>query len=480
MDNTQILALRRNHDIFSANLMLILHFLKNRTDFENYNNWLDTFSKLNYENLLAILKMNFDVDEIEGLIDSRPTEELKMLVLEKTTKKLNDSHTALSATCEHFMKSIFTGHFDMAKVSGIVKKIYSILNTPENMTLLKNRDPKLFQLKTKNPTGKLVTMTIIPGIDLIYGWYLLTEQDKLELWTYLNNLYMTSLRLVHIANGTEGELSKTEFRELNYKELKKKFVEYFPSQTVINLTNLDIDPFAGIGVQTTGFGVNEMVKNAVSGVEKYDDKPGISSIAKMMGADKLLNMEELRKQLQNINPKELKEASNNIKKLMGSNLDNNSADFIGDILEDITCELKSDKLSGGDAIENIVRVAEAVAQRVMPKMEKKEIDVTKIWQSTGNLAAGIDKMAGGTGSGIGNPINMLTALMQGTLQKSADGKEMSPEEQKKILEESQAMMSKLGMNMDFGKMFGTMGNKSDKLEKSDKKSEKKSDKKKGK
>ncbi len=103
--------------------------------------------------------------------------------------------------------------------------------------------------------------------------------------------------------------------EINYLKLKKDFTEKFPETDVINVYNLDIDPFVGTG-QNTELSISDMIKtdsneldtaitNGVAGA-------GLSSMMKLLGVDKMLDMTELSKQLQNISKTELDDAATNI------------------------------------------------------------------------------------------------------------------------------------------------------------------------
>ena len=136
----------------------------------------------------------------------------------------------------------------------------------------------------------------------------------------------------------------------------------------------------------------------------------------MLGVDKMLNMEELSKQLKNINKSEIDEATANIKNLLGSNVDENTSDMIGNILNDITDQLKASDLSNGDPIQNIISIAERVAQNTLPKIDKNKVDIKKVFESTQNLANNYKDKDGkplmaNFGNGV-NPLDILSSLMQ--------------------------------------------------------------------
>ena len=51
------------------------------------------------------------------------------------------------------------------------------------------------------------------------------------------------------------------------------------------------------------------------------------------------------------------------------------------MLDDITKELQSNNLSDGDPFQNIMKVAEKVAEKIKPKVEKDNIDLTHVFLS---------------------------------------------------------------------------------------------------
>jgi hypothetical protein len=89
------------------------------------------------------------------------------------------------------------------------------------------------------------------------------------------------------------------------------------------------------------------------------------------------------------------------------------------MLSEITDELKSDKFSDGNPLDNIIKIAESVAKKVIPKMEKNKVDMGKILQSTQNLTSGLTDAEGKpVFNDKFNPLNMLTNMMQTKIDDS--------------------------------------------------------------
>ena len=429
------LELKKNHDLFLSNLMLILNLNNKNTNLDNYNTYIKNCDLAT--NIVTLLN-NFELPKKNQLSE----EDYKTQVVNLTSEKVLDNLVKLQTTSNNFLKSILAGEMSMDGVSGIIKKVYTAVST--NCEYLNNKNPKLFQLKTLKENNKQVTLTIIPGLDMIYSWYCLSEQDQEKLWFYLDNLFITSIRMINLVNETNFD--NKLLKELNYAKIKLDFVTAFPDQSVINVMNLDIDPFLGVGVNNNSdFGVENMLESTKDLVEQGTQTPGLGSMAKMLGVDKMLNMEELSKQLKNINKSEIDDATKNIKKLLGANVDENTSEMIGTILNDITDHLKSEDIAAGDPIQNIINIAEKVAKKAIPKIDKNKVDMNKIFESTKNLANSYtDQNGNPLLSGGNNPLAMLTSMMNGQM-KNMQGKKMSEKEQMQM---AQDMMKNLTKQMN--------------------------------
>ena len=408
---THALELKRNHDMFLANLMLVLRSNLENAKIENYTQYLE---KSNLSENIAILMKNIDMPKKSTMNDA----EYKAVLIQSSLTKIRDNLEKLQSSSSNFLESILKGDVTIDGVSGMIKKIFTAVSN--NYELLRDQSPKLFQLKVIKEDNKEVTVTIIPGLDMIYSWYCLSENDRTNLWFYIENMFISGTKMIHLVNETNTNSFDTKIlKEINYARIKKDFMTAFPEQEieVVNIMNLDVDPFLlGVGSNDNeDFGVDNMIASTQD-IKNEVTSPGISSMAKMLGVDKMLNMEELSKQLKNINKSEIDEATANIKNLLGSNVDENTSDMIGNILNDITDQLKASDLSNGDPIQNIISIAERVAQNTLPKIDKNKVDIKKVFESTQNLANNYKDKDGkpfmaNFGNGA-NPLDILSSLMQ--------------------------------------------------------------------
>ncbi len=428
--DTFTIELKKYHDVFLANLMLVLKLNTEKTTVDNYKNYLQ---KCDLASNILVLINNFDISKRTL---NQTDDEYKEVLYTMTFEKVNDNLAKLKLTSNNFLNSILNGEMTMDGVSGIIKKIFTAVSS--NYEYLTQNNPKLFQLKTMNSNNKQVTMTIIPGADMIYSWYCLTNDDRSALWFYLNNMFVSGTKMIHLVNETSvNNFDIKLLNELNYNKLKKCFIEQFPEQNVINTMNLDIDPFLGVGTSGGDFSIEQMLE-ATKDMPKGPDAPGIGSMAKMFGVDKMFNMEELSKQLKNINKSEIDEATKNIQKMLGSNVDENTSDMIGSILTDITEHLKTSDLGSGDPIQNIINIAEKVAQKAIPKIDQNKVDMKKIFESTQNLASNYKDQNGNSLMSNNNPFGMLTSL----LQNPNMGSNMNEAEQMKMAEDMMKNLTK--------------------------------------
>ncbi len=430
MDTFEI-ELKKYHEVFLANLMLLLKLNTDKTNFENFKNYI---MNCDLPSNIVLLLNNFDIPKKEVNIDEN---NYKLILLNTISQKLNDNLLKLQNTSNNFLNSILRGEMSMDGVSGIIKKIFTAISS--NYDFFNKKEAKLFQLKTLNDNNKQVTMTIIPGLDMIYSWYCLDTDSRDNLWFYLENMFISGTKMINLVNENEIKNFDTKMlKELNYSRLKKNFIEIFPEQEIINVMNLDIDPFLlGVG-NNSDYGIEEML-NTAKDIPNAPDAPGIGSMAKMLGVDKMFNMGELSKQLKNINKAEIDEATTNIKKLLGSNVDENTSNMIGNILSDITEHLKNEDMGSGDPIQNIINIAEKVAKKTMPKIDKNNIDMNKIFESTQNLANNYKDKDGKPilGGGNNNPLSMLTSLMQNQMNNK-----MPDKQQMKMAQDMMKQLSK--------------------------------------
>lgn len=370
---------------------------------------------------------------------------------------------SVSSSCTKLIEAFNNKNIDAEKEGAIIKKVYTLFKIKNNVDLLAAGNSDLFNLKEKKDK-KTVKITIIPGIDIGSAWNSLSEEERTKLWVYLKIMVVTSglmMELVLNDKTSIYDVNAAEFTAENLKnDYSKEFWETFPNSTVI--MKEAFNPYVGVGVDSKGeYGVNELL----SGPELLPDqvKPGsgVENMAKFLGVDKMLNMDELSAQLKNLTPEETDNAIAQMKHLLGNNIDEATSDMIDTMLHDISDELKKGT-NTDNPMSNVVNIAETVAKNMMPKIDKNKVDMRNVWNQTKNLASNCqDKNGNPLFTGNANPLSMLTGFMEkqmsmhekmgnpnvpnlsgNTSNSESSGKVMTEED---YMKECQKMMSDMGM-----------------------------------
>lgn len=366
-----------------------------------------------------------------------------------------DNNNSVVTNSIELYNAIENMQFDMGKTSEMIKKIYIFIT--KNYQYLKSRDKQLFcvrEFKDKiQKIGKQVKVTIIPGIDIDVVYDKLNTDNQNLLWNYVDMLYYSSIKMLSLVKNfsdNEKELLKLMEEKISEDSIREHFYSRNPNSKIYKKSDT-FNPYIGIGENGTGYSVDEMTNDMnLANENSADGTYGVSSMVSLLGIDKMLGIDQLADQLKNIDPKDIEEAGSHIKQLLGNNIDEGTSDMINMMLHDITDEFKKDGLSGsgGNAMENIIKLAGNVANKMLPKIDPKKINVDKIWESTQNLANNCTNQYGDKMGGKDNPLSMLTNLMTKQMEqakKGVHGGKIDPNQHKEMMNEYQNAMKKMGM-----------------------------------
>lgn len=335
---------------------------------------------------------------------------------------------------------------DMAKV------IFKVANfTKEFANDINNKNQSIFDKP----------LFILPEIDLSLQWSKLTTAQKNKSWTYLHILSIESDFLMNF------DKQSSEVQSVHVSQPTEQITQTETSQEP---KHLDFNPYVGVGTNDGNYGVNELYSATPNLKDDKPTAPGISSVLSMLGVDKMINMDELSQQLKNMKKEDIDNATNNIRSLLGNNIDENTSALINDMLTGITTELNNKNVGNGDPLQNIMKIAESVATKIQPRMENQNFDMSKLLNSTQTLA---DQCKDDSGkplfSGNTNPfamLNQLTGLMKNNQEMSED----------QYIQNCNNMLKNMGFegvdveNMDLGNITNQLKNKmSKKIPKSKKK-----------
>lgn len=225
------------------------------------------------------------------------------------------------------------------------------------------------QFSTQNELQIDHKFMVFPGIDLNNYWSQLNSKQKHNIKVLLHKLNIVT------------EILMKEENQTNYKPQK---VEDTSKDTTVSSTlstsSVPFNPYIGVQGSSSGFSVSNIIDDKVKLPEKKSADSG-----GLLG----LNIGDLGSKLQNLDEKDITEASGKIKGLLGNNVDPAVTDMISNILHNIGAELKNVDMSKGNIFNNITKVAENVAQKVMPELNKDHTKVEKLLASTQSIANGL-------------------------------------------------------------------------------------------
>lgn len=311
-----------------------------------------------------------------------------------TKTKKHKAHMALQKTCET-IKSGFTQEsedFDQGKV---IKKIYKVLT--QNMdNFFPEQNTTLFQIKNE----KNEVVTIIPGLDinLVLKQKFVSEEEMKLLWGNMYMMYISSANMVLATN----EKKKTD-KNTELLSAMRKWV----SENNISEENL----FVGLNATTGEYDVETMFANVNS--QSQQDLSGMSTddLLKMSGINKLFDMKELSKQLEELDEETIKKSAKDITKIIGAEGDSEIGNICDTLVQNAVSELKNSK----DGNINIFEIAKTIANKVGKNMNKNQFEKTA--QHFNNFMANskdnLKNMTDENGNPIGdNILNSLNIPMQ--------------------------------------------------------------------
>lgn len=355
---------------------------------------------------------------------------------------------------------------DIDKQSAIIKKVSSVLSA--NITMLANKDKNIFLLDEKK-NGKTVRITLVPAIDIGCLWDDIKQPEQEKIWVYLKSLYVSSVSMFEIINETVTEDEhKTEFtKELaQAQNIMEQFWLVYPNSKLI-IKN-DFNPYVGVGQDTEDYTIDKLL----SGPELLSDQcaPGLEGMGKMLGLEKLINLDELAKNLKNIDREKLDDATNKIKEMLGDlgDVDGDTTGMIDSMLNSIKDEIGTKDLSKGSPTENIFSIAKSVATKIKPQLNSKQFNKQNAMKTTTKIIENLKKnMNGKIPDGSPDPFAMLTKLMstldkgsgqsQNKSKKNSDSKDKDKDKElEELMKECSEMGKKLGIkDIDIEKVMKT-------------------------
>ena len=332
---------------------------------------------------------------------------------------------------------------DFAKV---IFRTYHLLK--DNNVKIRNKDETLFN----NP------FIVLPDVDVSQSWSKLIKGQKNKLFTYLTILLIETDILF---NQLGQETSNTPSKKLNTEpEAIIKLTENTTGEITIVVKaednkNSEFNPYVGVGENNNQqYSVDEMFSSLANMEDEETTVGGIGleSIVKMIGLNKIVDFNELTNQLKNMKKEDIENATNDIKKMLGDKVDAKTTTLITDLLTNISEEMKSSDMTKGDPFKHIIKIAESVAGKMKPQIEKGDLDVSQLGNSVQMFADNCkDKDGKPMFEGTMNPFAMLSQFTNITGSKNANNANNNKENsangtQEQCLQQCTDMLKSMGMN----------------------------------
>ena len=282
--------------------------------------------------MLSLLQVASNKDNLE---DNRKTKER----FTETSQKFIDSLKNSDET------------FDYTR---FIKKAYSTLKTEIQCKQLREKDRELFNVRDKE--NRIIT--ILPGIDLKYGYTHLEEKEQTQFWQYMYLFTDSVFCMIRNSNTIKFNKHSHVVETLNFIELEM-------GKTGIIFNNQIFNPFIGINNESTnGYSVNEMF---TKGELPKEHHMSIESVLSMLGVDKMFNETKLNDELKGIGEKQIDEATEKIINLLGATNNPEVKDVCNILIQDIVNNFKENGLANiGDTL------------KIVAENAKKNIEIGKM------------------------------------------------------------------------------------------------------
>jgi hypothetical protein len=157
---------------------------------------------------------------------------------------------------------------------------------------------------------------------------------------------------------------------------------------------------------------NDMLNNMIDEMDVPEESDKNSSDpANIMSSLGNMDIGNLMNGLSNFDEKDIAEASTNIKKIFGDE-ETETSNLMCDMVTDISKELTNNNSEGG-GINNIIKIAENIAEKFKPKLESGDFDINELLGTAQNA---MGQLYGG--SQEANPLNDMLSQLMGQVQGS--------------------------------------------------------------
>lgn len=351
---------------------------------------------------------------------------------------------------ESYLSEYFTGMVKFMEVlgakedTGSVNKFYVKFTTGKlnvgkvMLRMMKLTKPSWSRIVAKDETLFDNKFSIVPGVDLNKLWSKLDNDKKGNVWKYLEFLHLVAECYVQMTTTGKVDAEKMTKEVKQVKESNK--VTEVTKVTKTKPKPLEFNPYEGVGGDGD-FGVDDLLTGDLPPEENEEGGgPSLfnpSMLASAAGLGNVFDGEKLKEQLGSLTPEEINKAKSSIKKALAGKNDK-VADVLGGMLDDVTDQLAKEDLSKGNPLQNIMKVAESIAGKLKPKMEKHGVTAGELFMSAKSLA---------TSAGNAKGPSMMESLDPKQLEENMKKMQESmqgggPPNMMKMMQMMQSMMKK--------------------------------------
>lgn len=296
--------------------------------------------------------------------------------------------------------------FDYAR---FIKKAFGTLRSNEQCEMLRGKNPKVFEIR--DAENKIVT--VLPGIDIKYGYKYLNEKEVETFWQYMYLLTSSVFRLIKSSNAKK-------FEKYIFLDETLKVLEDDMAKTGIMFNNKIFNPYIGFGDDENGqdgYGLKDMFTGAP--LPKQQNVT-IDSVLSMLGVDKMFDEKKLNEELKNVGDDQVNEATEKIAGLLGATNNPEVKEVCNTLIKDIVQNFKENGISNiGDTLK---KVADKAKTNIEVSKMKKTAESMKSFMA--NSQEKMKDMKDSNGNPIGQkllngmavPMSMMN-LMNQTMPK---------------------------------------------------------------
>lgn len=282
----------------------------------------------------------------------------------------------------------------------VVYKVGTLLK--DNLKAITEKNQELFN----------DTFIVLPNFDLKVFWPKLKTGQKNKVWIYLSILQIES-EIILIEASKKEDVEEKVIEKV--EEDDEKLIKF--------------DPFEGIGSDDTN--VTELYES-ISLMDKEEGGPGIESVMKMLGVDKMIDLKGITDQIRGMTAESIKANMEKLSEVLGDDMDQDTHDIVETMLFEMNKGLQNQ--------DSLIKALEDTSKKMEPMMKEKKFDPQKLIKAA---SAAMDTQKNPDGSSMPNPMAMLSNFFNPGTSK------------KQMMQQAQSMLGQMGMgNIDMSKIVG--------------------------